>query len=108
MIRVYGSSDDLVEVDGDIREEFNCIDIGDDGGRYLGFSDGTVLHVDYTGGCWRIRREAKGTARYKHRSAVGPDDDNYSDRIELSSDKPIRWVVFGAYACICRRKKSQL
>lgn len=102
MITVYGASDDLVEIDGDIREEFACVDIGDEGGRHLGFSDGTVLHIDYTGGCWRIRREIKGTAKYKRRPAVGPDDDNFSDRVELRDDKPMQWVVFGAYARKCQ------
>jgi len=40
MLKVYGASDDLIEIKGDIREEFSRYDSE---GDYLAFSDGTVL-----------------------------------------------------------------
>jgi hypothetical protein len=46
MIRVYGSSDDLIEIEGDIRAEF-CIDSGDDDDHFVAFADGTLLRVYY-------------------------------------------------------------
>lgn len=98
---VYGASDDLVEVDGDVREEFNP----GDGPSYLAISDGTVLRVTYDGR-WRIDRIAEGAAHYQHEAASsdeGHRDDEYgtprySDRVTLtlqSPDAAISWVVFG-------------
>ncbi len=59
-LEIYGASDDLVEVDGDIVEEFNPS--GDDP-SYLGFSDGTILKIAYDNdGIWRIVPVAKGSA----------------------------------------------
>ena len=45
MIEIYGSSDDLIEIDGDIREEFDdyC------GNGYLYFSNEVVIKYDYDG-----------------------------------------------------------
>lgn len=86
MIEIYGSSDDLIEIDGDIREEFNAEE------GYLAFSDGTVLYIEYgKEGIWRIRQMTKGKAKYT--KTEGIDDDNYSDKVTLDGD--ISWVVFG-------------
>ena len=88
MITIYGASDDLIEVEGDIREEFYAIDAE---ACILGVSDGTALSVEFDRqGIWRIRRLAAGTATYKLTEAAGS---NYSDKVEL--DGQINWVVFG-------------
>lgn len=97
-ITVYGSSDDLIEVEGDIREEFAALDgytEEDDEGGLLAFSDGTVLRVGFSpAGIWRItpvvlpKPEALTVAL-----AVEGDDDNYSDRATLDAD--VSWVVYG-------------
>jgi len=91
MIKIYGASDDLIEVEGDISEEFNP---GDDDASILALSDGTVLRVRYDGdGCWRVERMVTGSAAYTHESAEGPDTDRYSDVATLEGD--IRWCVRG-------------
>lgn len=90
MIVISGASDDLIEVEGDIREEFYAID---DGEHILSFSDGTVLSVEYDRqGMWRIRRLSAGSAVYRHREATDADRD-YSDVVRL--DGEIAWVTFG-------------
>lgn len=97
---VYGASDDLVEVEGSLVEEFSATDVqdgegGEATGRLLAFSDGTVLEVLYgqgTGAFWRIRRLATGSAKYKNDE--GDDEEtNYSDRVTLTGD--IKWCVAG-------------
>lgn len=94
MIEVYGSSDDLVEVEGDIREEFQYGSNDDGDGDILGFSDGTILRIQYTNeGIWRITRLRTGTATLEVVPAVDSDSDNYSDRATL--DGEIAWVVHG-------------
>lgn len=90
-VTIYGASDDLIELDGAIREEFTCYD--EDEPTYLAFSDGTVLSVLYDGqGMWRVNRVAEGSATYAKREATDPDDD-YSDRVTLAGD--LAWCVYG-------------
>jgi hypothetical protein len=99
---VYGASDDLVEIEGDIREEFNH---GDGEPSYLAVSDGTVLRITYDGQ-WHISRITEGAAEYAHDPATAEDGDPrddeyktpcYSDRVTLTGmgDLPLAWVVFG-------------
>lgn len=91
---VYGSSDDLVEIEGEIDQEFYLRPEGDDESMILAFSDGTVLHITYDEqGMWRINRLFPGTASYSKREGTDPDGD-YSDRVELAG-LPIYWVVAG-------------
>jgi hypothetical protein len=91
-ITIYGASDDLLEVEGDITEEFNP---DTDGPSYLSVSDGTMLTVIYDeDGCWRITPFAKGSASMTKTEAEGADTDNYSDRVTLEGDA-IRWVALG-------------
>lgn len=95
-ITVTGASDDLIEVDGAIREEFNARDTDRGGdGNLLAFSDGTVLHIDYTrAGVWRIAPLARGTATLTIDQCSGDeDDDRYTDVATLAGD--VRWVVHG-------------
>ena len=56
MIKVYGASDDLIEVEGDIREEFTALfDCHDNVGGILAFSEGTIVRIVYDiDGIWRI------------------------------------------------------
>lgn len=63
-VEIYGASDDLIELEGDISEEF----YGGDDPKYLTFSDGTVIAAiycptNYEG--WKIERVAEGTATFK-------------------------------------------
>jgi len=103
MIKVYGCSDDLIEIEGDIREEFSGSPT-DEVPAHLGASDGTVLRVWYDAeGNWRIRRVVTGAATYAHLTAedqIDVDAPCYSDLATL--DDPagggIRWVVLGDLA----------
>lgn len=91
MIEIYGASDDLIEVSGQLSEEFNPIN---DKESYLVFSDGTVLEVIYgQGGFWRINRLVVGTSNYRKEEGTDPVE-NYSDHVFLEGD--ISWVVFGS------------
>jgi len=92
---IYGASDDLIEVEGDLTEEFSYLG-GDDEGAYLAFSDGTLLTISYGAGgsgFWRINRLCAGAANYVKVEATDEDTD-YSDRVTLSGDN-LRWVVCG-------------
>lgn len=87
-ILIYGASDDLVEVEGAIREEFSY---GDDEAEHdlLAFSDGTLLSIKYANdGCWRIGRLVAGDADYQHRPAAGADEDHDGDDGSSSSTPP--------------------
>ena len=99
-VTVYGASDDLVEVEGAIDEEFNPPSYDDArAGTFLAFSDGTLLKIKYDG-CWRIRPVFHGTAKYEKREATDEDKD-YSDRVTLDGD--LRWVVYGTAMAKGRR-----
>ena len=93
MIRIYGASDDIVEIEGDIIEEFSLYK-NDDGNRKWVFaiSDGTLLGIEYDG-LWRIKVILPGLAEYKKTfEAIDPDSDKYSDVIELTK-QTINWIV---------------
>lgn len=90
-VTVYGASDDLIEVEGAINEEFTLGN--DETGDLLAFSNGVVLRVAYTSdGVWRVTPLAGGS-RVTVEFAEGPDSDNYSDRATLTEDPA--WVVHG-------------
>lgn len=90
MITVYGASDDLIEVEGDIREEFGyTADEYSRDGNLLAFSDGTVLRIVFDSP-WRITPVVRGTAALTVDQA---DDEGRTDRATL--DGEIVWVVRG-------------
>ena len=90
-ITICGASDDLIEIDGDIREEIYAID---EKPTHLAFSEGTVLSIQYDDdGCWRIHQIKKGSAFIQKAEAEGPDSDNYSDVVTLTGD--ISWICAG-------------
>lgn len=91
-ITVYGASDDLIEVEGDIDEEFSYKN--DEYGDVLGFSDGSLIRILYDrDGVWRITPLVKGTNVIEVTQALSGDEDNYSDRATL--DGAIKWVLHG-------------
>ena len=63
--KVYGASDDLIEIEGDYTGEYNCYGTDDsDKGVLLVFSDGTLLEVKYGKGdecIWAITLLKKGS-----------------------------------------------
>lgn len=68
MVKIYGSSDDLVCLDNSnyTEDEIGCYDVA---GVWLFLEDDTVLFVHYTDGIWRIDVEQEGSMPYEHRSA---------------------------------------
>jgi len=92
MIEVFGVSDDLVEINGEIVEEFLY---GGEGPLYLGFSDGTLLYIIYDAeGIWRINRRIAGSATY-NKNECSMNGVDYSDRVTLDNRDDIKWVVCG-------------
>lgn len=90
-VKIYGSSDDLVEVRGSIEAEFN----GDNG--FLCFSDGSVFHVKYTkDGIWRILPVIKTNPKgiyTKVTEIIKENDDGYSDVVTYENDE-LKWVAW--------------
>jgi hypothetical protein len=91
-VRIYGASDDLIEIDGDLSEEFGAYDSDP---VYLGFSDGTLLNIRYDNdGNWRIVIAARGAGtEVKVTAAMDRHEGCYSDEAVLIGD--LRWVVKG-------------
>jgi hypothetical protein len=89
---VYGASDDLIEIEGSIREEFYATEKVHDDGDLLAFSNGVVLRVRYdTDGVWRLSLVA-GTGVKIEQAPANDEDGNYSDTATL---EPVGWVVHG-------------
>ena len=91
-LKIWGASDDLIEIGGDFSEEIDFYS-RDDEFAWLSVSDGTLLKVRYDG-FWRITVEAKGNAAYEKREATDEEHD-YSDIITLRSVLPFKYVMLG-------------
>lgn len=96
-LTVYGASDDLIEIEGDISDEFTY---DHDEPNFLAFSDGTLIEATYTqSGRWAISVLANGDASSTKEDALsdeGRRNDGrpaYSDVVTLVG--PVTWVVFG-------------
>lgn len=91
MIKIYGSSDDLIEIDGDIRGAFYLQN--SDENSYLGLSDGTLISVLYdSDGIWRFNVLRKGLSNIK-KVDLDLEADEYSEVLEV--DGKISWVLYG-------------
>ena len=82
MTRVYGSSDDLIEIEGDIEGE-----IGSMYPMVISFSDGTILRAEYGKkilgehrGIWFIEVIRKGDLFDRIIECTDEDADIYSDQ----------------------------
>ena len=94
MIKVYGASDDLVEVEG---AAYPADEIGCYGGDvFLVFTDGTVAKVSYPKspglGVWKIELENIGTAKKTLTECFDEDADPYSDVLEIDAEL-VSWAV---------------
>ena len=88
-VKVFGASDDLIEIEGDIEEEVPV-----SFGPFLAFSNGTLATITYAKqGVWRINVEANGDGLVEVEKAPLGDDDNYSDILKISED--VHWLVVG-------------
>ena len=91
---ITGASDDLIEIDGDVRDEFG----GGDTPRYLLFSDGTVVcatycpeSADYPDGYpgWNIWIPTHGDRAKLTRTPIDDtagDPDPYWDEVVVEGD----------------------
>lgn len=102
-VYVYGASDDLIEIEGSLRQEFYYCDAGYANADealvpyYLAFSDGTLLKITYDGE-WNIKLvEGQAIIHHCGGSASHPQVDfrvpDYSDLAVIHSD--VTWVVGG-------------
>lgn len=93
-VTLHGASDDLIELDGAIVEEFNHYNDERHEGALVAFSDGTVLRITYTrAGIWRIALVAAGAAELNIVQAPEDDSRNYSDVATLTG--AVRWAIHG-------------
>jgi hypothetical protein len=94
-LKLYGASDDLIELDGDIDDEFYIGDGADEGGEggCVGLSDGTVLGVIYDhDGVWRFTIKKNGTSEVQITGNDPDDKNNYSDTVTITG--PIKWAMY--------------
>ena len=87
MIRIYGSSDDLVEIEGstDTEDEIGCFERD----VRIWFEDGTVIRVGYPKEClgvWWIEIEQSGSAEKKIQFCHDEDAEIYSDILDIDSE----------------------
>lgn len=95
MITLYGYSDDLIELDGDVIENFTPRgeDDPEQPGDLVAFSNGVVLRIKYRdAGCWRIDLVA-GQGLVEIVPCPEDDEKNYSDRATITGS--VDWVVCG-------------
>lgn len=92
---IYGASDDLIEVEGDVRGEATASYGAEDrAGDLLVCSDGTLLAILFdSDGVWRIKPHVKGPLFDSVDQAPVNDESNYSDRASLRDG--LKWV----YVC---------
>ena len=89
MLTVTGCSDDLIEVEGDIEDEFGVPYNKPNG--YLAFSDGTLLQVTYDeNGIWRFFVVVKGALYDRKEDGVVADDT--FDVVHFKDG--IKWVMY--------------
>jgi hypothetical protein len=86
MIKVYGSGDDLIVVEGDITAEFFAVEET----HYLALSDGSVIKFIFEDAVWKII-VIDGNMEY----SIEPADDGDITSEALVSDDPFDWVMFG-------------
>ena len=87
MIRIYGASDDLVEIEGSEYQEneIGCFEVK----VRIWFEDGTVILVSYGKqdlAVWSIVIEKVGTAKFDLQICEDEDADIYSDIFEIDSE----------------------
>lgn len=85
---VTGASDDLIEISGELTEEFNSYDCSD---GVMAFSDGTLLRVDYDkDGIWRFKPIFKGILFDFIKDGSINEDTN--DEVYFKDG--LKWIVF--------------
>lgn len=98
MVKVYGASDDLVEIENSKykEDEIGCFDHD----VRIRFLDGTVIRVCYPKdglAVWRIEVEKQGTAEHKLKICDDEDAKIYSDIFEIDSEIESHSVINQKY-----------
>ena len=98
MVKVYGASDDLVEIENSKykEDEIGCYDHD----VRIRFLDGTVIRVGYPKeglAIWWIEIEKKGTAEQKLTICNDEDARIYSDIFEIDSEIKSHSVIKQKY-----------
>lgn len=97
-VTVYGASDDLIEIEGAIREEWSP----GEPDAILGFSDGTTLRIHFdSDGMWRITPLTNGTAELSIVQTT-TDGEGYSDVATLTGSE-LRWCLAGDSIAMAER-----
>lgn len=85
---VTGASDDLIEIDGELREEFDSFSCQN---GIMAFSDGTLLRVNYDDdGIWRFKPIFKGSLFEKIKDGSVEEDTN--DEVYFKDG--LKWCAF--------------
>ena len=103
MIKIYGASDDLIEIEGKISEEIGCYSTRNIK-KTITASDGTIAKIHYNkDGIWQIDMVKAGTSFLEKIFSVGDDNklfcfnaigcSSYSDVLIL--DNEIEWIKIG-------------
>ncbi len=104
-VTVYGASDDCVELEGDIYDEFYYE--GQVG--FIGLSDGTLLSIEYNSqGLWHVDVLKLGPGSSLTRRGISGEDGTDADGMPAYSDiitiiGEIDWAVYGSH----RGKKNE-
>lgn len=91
--QIYGVSDDLIEVDGDVRGESNYYCGNSEHGSLLICSDGTVLEIRYGKAemaIWGIQVIQKGTLFDSFDICTDESAARYSDTVYFKDG--LKWV----------------
>lgn len=93
MAKVYGYSDDIVEIE---HLEGGCTEVDCyDRDVEISFEDGTVITIGYgkeEKGIWWIRVDQLGTASHELRICTDEDAKNYSDILEIEAEA-VSWKL---------------
>ena len=100
-ISIYGASDDLIEIDGDIS--FETSEHSDDETKTLSFSDGTKVSIKYGDeGVWNVDLVKQGDKLQKAIKHYGAPDEltmlhavkapAYSDQVDLEFDGTVEFM----------------
>ncbi len=87
MIKVYGASDDLIEIEGSSykKNEIGCYEED----VRIRFTDGTIICIGYPKAklaIWWIEIEKQGTAAQRLTICEDEDDNPYSDIFEIDAE----------------------
>ena len=103
MVKVYGHSDDLVEIEGSAykEDEIGCFEHD----VRIRFVDGTVIRVGYPKktllgeevAIWGIKIEKSGTAKYYLDLCDNEDADPYSDIFTIDAEIKSHSVIKQKY-----------